>query len=481
MKPRFSRWILWFLVFSYPLAGQNTSGPGEVWNRDRLLSAAMAGNNAYLLSESRSREARSVLSAAKAARLPVIRFSSNLSYLINPPEVTIKTGSLFPGGTIPVNTSVPPMPPMTTNLPFPALPETDTAIRLRENTQYEFSLSLEQPVFTWGRIHNSVKAADLGSRASVLEMEQEKRNIRTALDGHLYTLGFLTEIRGFLAEQRRCAERLSVIAEESYAEGFLLQGDLLSIRLLASELTLGDYQITEAWESSFRTVKTLTGLPGLTPSQIKPPSREGLARDSLAFSREDTERLLAKARAENVGLKLLSLRGQAADRLLAAAKGQYYGKPELGLFLQLTYGGPDFPFIQRGWKTDNNLGLTTTVGIRSLLFDGGNVHHTIRQKEEALVQARLAEEGSRRELEEYLEKALLSLEVSARRREYLSLKIETARVRKDTAEAAWKSGYGEEREYLTQEISWLQDRITLLQEELNSLITALQLENVTGF
>ncbi|MDR2029360.1 MAG: TolC family protein [Treponema sp.] len=476
MKPRFSRWILWFLVFARPLAGQNA--PDEPWDRDRLVSAALAGNSAYLLSESRGREARSVLSAAKAARLPVIRFSSDLSYLINPPGITIKTGTLFPGGTIPIGTGAPSMPPA--GLPFPALPEKDTAIRLSESTQYEFSLSLEQPVFTWGRIHNSVKAADLGSRAAALETEQERRNIRTALDGHLYTLGFLTEIRELLAEQRRYAQRLSLISEESYAEGFLLQGDLLSIRLLSSELTLGDYRIMEAWDSSFQAVKTLTGLEGLTPAQIKAPSREGLGRDSLSFSREDSRRLLARARAENVGLKLLALRSQAADRLLAAAKGQYYGKPELGLFLQLTYSGPDFPFVQRGWKTDNNLSLSATLGIRSLLFDGGNVHHTIRQKEETLVQARLAEEQSRRELEEYLEKTLLSLEVSARRREYLSLKIEAAAVRKDTAEAAWKSGYGEEGDYLTEEISWRQDRISLLQEELGALVTALQLENVAG-
>ncbi|MFP3090509.1 TolC family protein [Treponema sp. TIM-1] len=478
MKPRFSPWVLWLLVFSHPLWGQTASAQDEVWDRDRLVSAAMTGNSGYLLSESRGREARSVLSAAKAARLPVIRFGSNLSYILNPPELTIKAGSFFPGGSIPVVTNVP---PMTTNMPFPALPQEDTTLRLSESTQYEFSLSLEQPVFTWGRIHNSVKAADLGSRAAVLEMEQEKRNIRTTLDGHLYTLSFLTEIRGLRAEQRRCAERLSAISEESYTEGFLLQGDLLSIRLLSSELALGDYQIMEAWESSFQAIKTLTGLSGLTPSQIKPPFREGLVRDSLAFSREDTGGLLAKARAENVGLKLLALRTQAADRLLAASKGQYYGKPELGLFLQVTYAGPNFPFIQRGWKTANNLSLTTTVGIRSLLFDGGNVHHTIRQKEETLVQARLAEEQSRRELEAYLEKALLSLEVSAHRREYLSLKIEASQVQRDTAEAAWKSGYGEERDYLTQEISWREDRISLLQEELNALITALQLENVTGF
>lgn len=473
MRPGYFPWVLlFFLGFLNPLSGQD-----EIWDRDRLLSAAMAGNSAYLLSESRGREARSILSAAKAAQLPVIRFSSDLSYLTNPPEVTIKTGSLFPGGMIPMGAPG----PSTPYLPFPALPDTDTTLRLSQNTQYEFSLSLEQPVFTWGRIHNSVKAADLGSRAAVLEMEQEKRNIRTALDIHLYTLSFLTEIRALLAEQRRYAERLGFISEERYDGGFMLRSDLLSVRLLVSEFALGDYRLLETWESSFQAIKTLTGLSGLNPSQIKLPSRESFTRDSRNLSREDAEGLLTRARAENLGLKLLSLRTQAQDRLRAASQGQFYGKPELGLFLRLTYGGPDFPFVQRGWKEDNTFNFSATLGIRSLLFDGGGIYAAIRQKEEALVQARLAEEQSRRELEEYLEKTLLSLEVSARRREYFALKIEASAVQRDMAEASWKSGYGDEGEYLKQEISWRQDRISLLQEELASLVTALQLENVTGF
>jgi hypothetical protein len=60
------------------------------------------------------------------------------------------------------------------------------------------------------------------------------------------------------------------------------------------------------------------------------------------------------------------------------------------------------------------------------------------------------------------------------------LKAETAAAQRDQAETAWKSGYGEEREFLIRELSWYGDRIALLREELNVLVTALQLENVIG-
>jgi outer membrane protein TolC len=395
--------------------------------------------------------------------------------------LTIKTGSLYPGSNIPIPIPGLPVPPQ---FPFPALPDQDISFKLSQNTHYEFGLTLEQPVFTWGRIHNSVKAADLGSQASTLQLEQERKNIKTALDSHLFTLTFLTKVRELLTEQRRSAERLITISEESYANGFLLRSDLLSARLLSAEVQMGDYGVTETWDNSFLAIKTITGIEDLRPSQILlPPMPSGGSDGSppgLAYSPADKDRLFSQILADNRNLKLLSLQTRATERTVAAAKGQFYGKPELGLFLQLVYSGPAFPVVQKGWRDDDNLNFTATLGIRSLLFDGGDIYRTIRRKEETLTQARLEEEKGRRDLAEYLEKVLRQLEVSRYRQEYLALKIEAAAAQKNQAETAWKNGYGEEREYLTRELSWYQERIALLQEELTALLTALQLENVLG-
>jgi outer membrane protein TolC len=463
--------VLTVLFFSVPVWAQNAPGRNELWSRDQLLSAALRENNALRMAESRSREARSVLSAARASRLPVLRFNSNLSYLTNPQSVTVKTGSLYPGG----NVTLPSLP---IPIPVPPLPTENMTLRLSEKTHYEFGLSLEQPIFTWGRIHNSIKAANLGNQASVLQLEQEERNVRTSLDAHLFTLSYLTEIRQLLAEQRRSADRLSVISQESYDNGFILQTDLLSSRLASAEIKLGDYDIQEAWDSSFLALKTLTGIEDLDPAGILLPPRESSGRESLGYSRDDKARLFDQLKIGNPGLKLLSLQTQVHERTLAAAKGQYYGKPELGLFLQLSYAGPSFPFVENGWRDANAGNFTATLGIRSLLFDGGAMHQTIRQKEEGLVRARLEEAQGRRDMEEYLEKALIQLEVSKYRQDYMLLKVETSMAQKNQAETAWKKDYGEEREFLIQELSWYGDRIALLREELNALVLALQLENL---
>ncbi|MDR2661820.1 MAG: TolC family protein, partial [Treponema sp.] len=412
--------LVLLLAFAVRLSAQDVP-EGELWDRETLLAASLRENSAYLLAASRGRESRALLSGARAARLPTLRFGSNLSYLTNPPSFSIKAGDLHPGSNIPL-----PIPglPSTPSFPFPALPDEDLTFNLSEHTRYDFSLSLEQPVFTWGRIHNSVKAAELGSQAAAVQMEQEKRNIVTALDSHLYTLAFAAKIRELLAEQRRAAERLIALSEESYANGFLLRADLLAARLLAAETGMADYSITEIRDNSLLAVKTLSGLEDLRSGGILLPPLpfgEGQSRESLTFTRTGKDRLFSQILAENLGLKLLALQTQAREKTVAAAKGQYYGKPELGLFLQLAYGGPNFPFFQNGWKEEDKMNFTATLGIRGLIFDGGAVHQSIRQKEEALTQARLEEGKGRRDLEEYLEKTLHQLELSRRRQEYLEL------------------------------------------------------------
>ena len=447
-----------------PLSAQQGGGGGGDWTRDRLLAAALEHNSGYLLAESRNRGARAALSAARAARLPTLRFSADLGYLANPPGVTIEKGAFFPGAVLPLP-----------GLSLPPFPSEDMRIRLSEKTRYEFGLTLEQPIFTWGRIHHSIKAAGLASQAAVLQTDQERRDIATALDIYLATLRGLREIRALIAEQKKSAERLVTLSNESFARGFILRTDLNAARLLSSEVKLADYEAADGWNGSASALRTLTGLEDLDPGAFSLPPGE-----LRSYSMEDMYRLFEDTLRSSLGLKLLSLRTQAAGSLVSAAGGQLYGKPELGLFLQLGYGGPAFPLFQEGWKDDDEYKFTLTLGMRSILFDGGAVYYGVKQKREDLVQARLEEEKCRRDLREYLEKTLSGLEVSALRQEYLEIKIEASRALTDQAESTWKSGYGEEREYLIRELSWYSDRIALLREQLAARIAVLRLENVTG-
>jgi outer membrane protein TolC len=356
---------------------------------------------------------------------------------------------------------------------------------LSEKNHYKFGLSLEQPVFTWGRIQHSIEAADLGYQAGIIGQGLEERNLHTAVDSYLATLAVLNEIRTILSEQEHKAQRLIFLSEESYASGFILNTDLLEARLLAAEVHLASYESKEQSARALLSLRNLTGIAGLLFEDIEfPPyllaadGQDAYRRQS--YSGEDRESLFSTLRQGNDSLRLLELQARARERLFAAARGQSLGKPELGIFAELEFSGPRFPFIQSGWNTENEVNLTVTLGIRALLFDGGAMRSGIQQKEEAAVQARLDAEKGRQDLEEYLENALNELDVSQRRQEYLLLKVESENARKEQAENAWETGYGEERIFLAHELAWYTNRIDLVKEKLSALLLTLRLENILG-
>jgi outer membrane protein TolC len=459
--------VLLFLFSAHSAFGQEHES--RKWNRAGLIMSARSFNSAYLAAQSRTRETRALLSGARAAQFPTLRISSDLSYLTNPPGLRVKAGSLFPG-----------YPPV-----VPPLPGEDMTFTLSEKNHYKFGLTLEQPVFTWGRIQHSIEAAGLGYEAGIIGQGLEERNLHTAVDSYLATLAVLEEIRTILAEQEHKAQRLIFLSEESYASGFILNTDLLEARLLAAEVNLAAYESREQSARILLALRNLTGIAGLAFEDIEfPPyllaagGQDPYRRRS--YSGEDRASLFSLLRQDNDSLRLLELKARASENLLAAARGQSVGKPELGLFAELAFSGPRFPFIQNGWDTENEANLTITLGIRALLFDGGAMRSSIQQKEETAVQARLDAEKGRQDLEEYLENTLNELDVSRRRQEYLLLKVEAENARKEQAESAWETGYGEERIFLTHELAWYTNRIDLVKEELSALLLTLRLENVLG-
>jgi outer membrane protein TolC len=454
-----------FLVFLIGYSAQGQEIASKKWNRETLIRSAMVFNSAYLASQSRRREAQAALAEARAARLPALRAASDLSYLTNPPGLTVKAGSLFPGLS-----------------PIPALPGEDLTFTLSEKNHYRFGLTLEQPLFTWGRIQHSIEAADLGRQAGIIGEVLEERRLRTAVDSYLAALAVLEEIRTLLSEQERKAERLIFLSEESYASGFILNIDMLETRLLAAEVSLAGYECREQSARNLLALQNLTGIADLAFGDIElPPYLAATGQDSRrGYGGEDRTSLLSALRRENDSLKLLELQALAREKLLAAARGRSLGKPELGLFAELAYSGPRFPFIQSGWHTENQTNLTVTLGVRALLFDGGAMKNGIQQKEEEAVQARLDAEHGRRDLEEFLENTLNEFDVSRRRQEYLGLKVEAESARMEQAESAWKAGYSEERIFLTHELAWYTNRIELFKEELSALLLTLRLENILG-
>jgi outer membrane protein TolC len=296
-----------------------------------------------------------------------------------------------------------------------------------------------------------------------------------------------------LGLQQERAERLLTLSQENYASGFLLQADLLSSRLLTAEVRLNLQSLRENQNKALLSLRTITGVSDLRVEDLILPVEnegEGEEEGSAAYRLADgnippnergelhTDRLLTQAAESNFDLRLLALNHQAAQHRLNIERSRYYFKPDLGLYLRLSYRDPDLPFMPSSWPHDNVINFSATLGIRSLLFDGGTQSARIRREEENLVQAQIALDQGLSDLGEYIERTLLELEFSGLRQDYLRLQIEEARGQLTQAENAQAAGYGEEHASLLRELTLNTRRLALLQEQLSARILRIQLEAV---
>jgi len=429
----------------------------EGTDRQALLEAALSDNPLYLQTLSRSRQASQTLKTARAAALPDIGFSARAAWLSTPQSYTIQAGDFY---------NVPPM----------VLPAEDYTVQLGQNRDYEFSLTLEQPLFTWGRIRNSILAAEAGEEAAGVGREKQKAEIITRLDILLCTLSRLEEMKALLSEQAGTARRLKDLSEESYRNGFLLESDLMSVRLLIRESELARYRAEEQSRQALLSLRTLTGREDLVLEELDlsvlPVPEE--------YSPEDQEALEIRALAGSFDLRLLELRTRGAARQLEAARGGSPGKPEVGLYLQMAYSGSAFPLIQEDWLSTDTGSIVAALGISTTLYDGGTISGGIGQLEEELTWAELDRQRGSNALKEYIRSSLSRIELSRRNLEYMDLQIQADAAVRKQKEDAWKAGYGEEREVLAREMTWYAHRTGRIQELLNQEILRFQVSNALG-
>ena len=80
-----------------------------------------------------------------------------------------------------------------------------------ENTLYNFELTLTQPLFTWGKIANSIKLYKQISAIKQNQIAQQTAQLETELKTRLISLYYLNMIMKILDEEGSYAERMVLV------------------------------------------------------------------------------------------------------------------------------------------------------------------------------------------------------------------------------------------------------------------------------
>ncbi|MBI9101912.1 MAG: TolC family protein [Spirochaetales bacterium] len=449
--------IILFYLIPIPLSSQSLE------NRDSLMKAMLSNNHDLLILTEGENRATFDVKTAKAGFLPDISFSSDISYRTNPESYTINAGDFY-------NDEI--APGMGTFL----LPAQDYTVELGQNSRYEFSIILEQPLFTNGKLKNGLQAAELSLEAARLQERIKKEELTTQIDIILNTLTLLMLLTEENTEQRQTADELVRISRESHENGFLLYSDLLSIIIQSREVELASSILDEKRKQLLLSLRSLTGIETLEIENLQLPEEQTWDE----YQESQKEALITEALENNSNLDLFELIIGVRKRKLNIVDAGGIFKPDIGLYFKLSYTNSALPLIQEGWADTDVPSFLGALGIRSLLFDGGKSSGKSGAAYEDLRLAELENEKNKMILADFIEKTLIQMELSRQKIEFYKLQIETDEERIEQKRDAWHSGYGDEAEVLLEKLAYHSHRIALLEEITVLLKNHFQLHSSLG-
>jgi outer membrane protein len=253
---------------------------------------------------------------------------------------------------------------------------------------YNLVLSLEQPVFTWGRIRNSYDIAKYGHSLIQEEYRKAKHEIKLGVTSLFYNV-LLTEELVKVREESiaRIQDHLSTV-QERYDKGYASEFDLLRVKV---QLANAKPPLVQAENLHHLALDNLKNLLGISLSDSV--SLEGtLESEPVEVNRTQAEEYAFGSRSE---LKLVSEQERIGRKALALAKAG--NKPSLFGSANYEYKRPYYS--EDVWKTDWNF----TIALSFPLFDGFLTRSRVKQARSDLKQLNITEKQLR---------DLISLEIS---------------------------------------------------------------------
>lgn len=387
---------------------------------------------------------------ARAGYSPTIDLQVSGTYMFNPPvgPITISSDDL------------------TNAMGLPANPAGGyiTLYDGMENTLYQFSLSLTQPLITWGKIGKSVKLYQEVSEVRQLQLTSQQSQLETELETRLASLWYLDAIRMLLNEQQGYAARLVELARQGEANGMLLRQDVLEAQIQAKQLDITLEEVGEQFDNLMLGVQKLTGMSDLTWEQISFTPEEaaylelmdrdyGLLEVQALSPMQDSLRMLDK---------LQRVSSYAQD----IAEASVYWKPDFALKVDVGYGGSRFPLIEKDWYRQDSYSANITVAMKTTVWDGGKKLNDIKRAKSSVESAVVDKDAAIETIRQTLREQWRAMQLARSKIEYQELKIAVAGSKIDQQQKLYDSGYGDESALLQARIEECTARIELEQQKL---------------
>lgn len=424
---------------------------GNKYGFNDLVQSMNANNTKVRKADEEVIQARLDRKDAEAGYQPTIELMLMGMYMANPiiDDITINTNDIL------LQMGMSPLPQSYDLTLFDGI----------DNMFYNASISITQPLLTWGKIINSVNLFKSVESAREMQRRDLGNQLITELKARLAALSYLAEIEDSLNQIIAVSDELVSLAEKGGEEGMILEEDVLDARMQAGEASVSLKEIEKQKAMLVDGLRVLTGIPDLEPDEIVYEVDESEFDAVLSSSLES---LVALATApSSPALQMLGKSGEAMEYAKKIANASMYGVPDIGLQLSLNYGGTRFPLFEKGWSGEDDWGLNVTVAFKTTLWDGGKILNNVKRAESQIRSNDIDIDSAVETLTTNVTDAYTSAELSAAKIGYQELKLENAKLKAEREEQRFKAGASSRSDILQNELERLQDEIDLVSEKIN--------------
>ena len=445
-----------FILFIIVLLISNTLFATETYNYDSLASSLRLNNTKLQAAYQDVVQAKLDTKDAKANYHPTIDLTVSGSYIINPiGPITVNASELG----LPYNQYI-------------------TLYKGMENTLYQTSLSLQQPIFTWGKISNGVKALKEVESVRSLQLTDTENQLNAELKSRLSAIYYMDDIISLLNEQKSYADRLVELAHAAQEQGIMLAQEVKENEINALQVDVTLSEINAQYSSNLTALRTMTGLLDLTREDISYiPDEESF----YSLAKEDRNALIKSATSQSQPtLQMLTHMQSAMEYSEKVSKASVYWKPDFALQVSASYGGSRLPLVETDWYRQDDYNGMVTVAFKTTVWDGGKALNNIKRSESNVANAVISRDEAINTIITTLSEQFANQDMAIAKISYLDLKEETLVSKVEQKTLLQSYGNASEADVLNAKIELTTCRLERLQEKLKLAQASYLIEYLTG-
>jgi outer membrane protein len=418
---------------------------------DQAIQTGLENSKALHTSHFKLQAADAKASETRTLGLPSVKFNGAYTRLSNVPPQAV---------TLPANSFGPGFPP------------SNIAMTLSPTILNNYSLraTLQQPLFTGGKISGAIDAAEEIAAASQQDLQRDRADVIYNITAAYWNLYRANEFKKFVDENVLQIQTHATDAENLLKQGLVTTNDLMKVQVQLSDALVRQIDAENNVKLSMYVFNNTLGLPLQTDivlaSAIRPADRRWDSVEQLVLH-------ALQNRPEVVGM---NARVRASEAGLTSAHGGWW--PQIYLVGNYNYLNPN----SRYFPISDTFRDTWDVSV-SMTFDVWNWLQTDHQSTQAQAQLAQAREGLS------MLKDGITLEVTqsflaiqkAKEREAVSRRgVAQAQENYRIMNAKYTQGLVANSELLDAEVALLQARLNLAQSSVDYELAMAQLSKAVG-